>query len=679
MPPQASVPTSTFSFLTWNVLHSAHYQRLLADPAFNNPKRRAIAPAARLVNLTNHLLRLNADIVALQELDIATLPSVKTTLQSQGGYRMVTAMINEAVQAKDGCALFCKADRFEPLATTEFRMCHALDRYLHPLAQCQGGLAGALYRETREKLNLCVAALLRDRLTGYDVLAATTHLFWSPKAPVSLPAPLRFPDIKLLQAYLLSRQLEDFAGEQSSSPAPAVVLGGDFNSTPPDSAVYQLLTKAAVDVDHPEHPVSLRPGNRIIPGVTEDAVGPLRLASGSFVSSAKTSLGKEPEFTNYTSTWQGCLDYVFYKGGRGKLRSLSLDPLPSVDILTKQGAQWWLTQYGNASFKRVRAVVPGQVHLDLWRSRLIPDPYYGYNDTALRYVTEADWLYSVEVAVPPGACDCRNVSLPATIVLQGLDTIAEVVVNGRLVVKADNMYRAYSAPMGRGQLLCDRRNKMSILLKSPVKAARERAEAYERQHAADWPKGVPPKGLPSAWNGFDKVQMIRKEPCSFGWDWGPGLATSGIWKDIGVITHERENGGPVIIEGITWETSSTNGDELDQSSYEPWMAYLYMNFSLPADTTIHRVNVELLLSDGSGATLYNGFWEKLRILDLLPGKSGINLLVTSGVKPWWPNGYGEQQRYTLAVCAWAGDSERACVPKRFTVGFRSVELVMEDD
>ncbi|KAF4683086.1 hypothetical protein FOZ62_026710 [Perkinsus olseni] len=327
MPPQASVPASTFSFLTWNVLHSAHYQRLLADPAFNNPKRRAIAPAARLVNLTNHLLRLNADIVALQELDIATLPSVKTTLESKGGYRMVTAMINEAVQAKDGCALFCKADRFEPLATTEFRMCHALDRYLHPLAQSQGGLAGALYRETREKLNLCVAALLRDRLTGYDVLAATSHLFWSPK----------FPDIKLLQAYLLSRQLEDFAGEQSSSPAPAVVLGGDFNSTPPDSAVYQLLTKAAVDVDHPEHPVSLRPGNRIIPGVTEDAVGPLRLPSGPFMSSAKTLLGKEPEFTNYTPTWQGCLDYVFYKEGRGKLQSLSMDPLPSVDILTKQG------------------------------------------------------------------------------------------------------------------------------------------------------------------------------------------------------------------------------------------------------------------------------------------------------------------------------------------------------
>eukprot|EP00453_Perkinsus_chesapeaki_P001035 CAMPEP_0185923020 /NCGR_PEP_ID=MMETSP0924C-20121207/10703_1 /TAXON_ID=321610 /ORGANISM="Perkinsus chesapeaki, Strain ATCC PRA-65" /LENGTH=67 /DNA_ID=CAMNT_0028656025 /DNA_START=29 /DNA_END=228 /DNA_ORIENTATION=+ len=64
---------STFSFLTWNILHSAHYQRLLADPAFNNPKRRALSPSARLVNLTNSILRINADIIALQEFDISTL------------------------------------------------------------------------------------------------------------------------------------------------------------------------------------------------------------------------------------------------------------------------------------------------------------------------------------------------------------------------------------------------------------------------------------------------------------------------------------------------------------------------------------------------------------------------------------------------------------------------------
>ncbi|EER15873.1 protein angel, putative [Perkinsus marinus ATCC 50983] len=275
IPPSSSV----FSFLTWNVLHTAHYQRLLADPTFNNPKRRALAPSARQVNLTNHLLRLNADVVALQELDVNTLPTVKATLESKGGYRMVSAMINETVQAKDGCAIFCKADRFEPLVTTEFRMCHALDKYLHSLTQCQSGLGGALYRETREKLNLCVAALLRDRLTGCDLVAATTHLFWSPK----------FPDIKLLQAYLLSRQLEDFIsdntpGDPFVSP-PAVILGGDFNSTPPNSAVYELLTKASVQPDHPEHPVSLRPGNRIVitallPGSHEGSLVQWRLLVG---------------------------------------------------------------------------------------------------------------------------------------------------------------------------------------------------------------------------------------------------------------------------------------------------------------------------------------------------------------------------------------------------------------
>ncbi|KAF4759255.1 hypothetical protein FOZ63_020356, partial [Perkinsus olseni] len=51
-------------------------------------------------------------------------------------------------------------------------------------------------------------------------------------------------------------------------------------------------------------------------------------------------------------------------------------------LSSSSGAHWWLTQYCNASFEPVRAVVPGQVHLDLWRARVIPDPYYGYNDTA---------------------------------------------------------------------------------------------------------------------------------------------------------------------------------------------------------------------------------------------------------------------------------------------------------
>ncbi|EER15872.1 Beta-mannosidase precursor, putative [Perkinsus marinus ATCC 50983] len=322
------------------------------------------------------------------------------------------------------------------------------------------------------------------------------------------------------------------------------------------------------------------------------------------------------------------------------------------------GGRWRLTQHGNASFQEVEAIVPGQVHLDLWRSHVIPDPYYGYNDTALRYVAEADWLYSTKFAVPREACDEAKVSLPATIFFYGIDTVADVTLNGCPILSADNMFRTYNATMKRGQLLCDRDNEMSVLLKSPVKTAKERAETYERKHS-DWSIGVPPRELPAVWNGFDRVQMLRKEPCSFGWDWGPGLATSGIWKDVQVVTHQLERGRSLTVEGVTWDVKPISVTRLDA-----WQANVHISLALSPDIQVDRVSS----------------WANLRIEDLRPGsRSGVNFTILDGVKPWWPNGYGDQHRYTLSVCAWAGDKGDACEGDKITVGFKTVDLVMEED
>ena len=37
--------------------------------------------------------------------------------------------------------------------------------------------------------------------------------------------------------------------------------------------------------------------------------------------------------------------------------------------------------------------VPGQVHLDLYREGVIPDPYFGLGDFELRWVTYGNWTY----------------------------------------------------------------------------------------------------------------------------------------------------------------------------------------------------------------------------------------------------------------------------------------------
>ena len=35
------------------------------------------------------------------------------------------------------------------------------------------------------------------------------------------------------------------------------------------------------------------------------------------------------------------------------------------------------------------------------------------------------------------------------------------------------------------------------------------------------------------------VGWLRKEPSNFGWDWGPKLVTSGIWRDIEIIAYDE--------------------------------------------------------------------------------------------------------------------------------------------
>lgn len=40
---------------------------------------------------------------------------------------------------------------------------------------------------------------------------------------------------------------------------------------------------------------------------------------------------------------------------------------------------------------------------------------------------------------------------------------------------------------------------------------------------------VPPKCVPSEYNGECHVNHIRKMQASFSWDWGPAFPSMGIW------------------------------------------------------------------------------------------------------------------------------------------------------
>src|SRR5262249_6172349 len=108
------------------------------------------------------------------------------------------------------------------------------------------------------------------------------------------------------------------------------------------------------------------------------------------------------------------------------------------------------------------------------------------------------------------------------LVCDGLDTLATVSLNGHVLGQTDNMFRQYRWPVNEflrtsdvaGQPLD---NELLIVFASPVRH-------IEGKQAVRALPGVP-QAIPGG-------SYLRKAPCQFGWDWGPQLPPTGIWKDI---------------------------------------------------------------------------------------------------------------------------------------------------
>ncbi len=158
--------------------------------------------------------------------------------------------------------------------------------------------------------------------------------------------------------------------------------------------------------------------------------------------------------------------------------------------------------------------VPGCVHLDLLRENLIPDPYLDQNETLVQWIGRTDWEYRTTFSVSDEALQEERVDL----VCEGLDTVATIWVNGAEVGRSENMH--VEARFRIKSVLREGNNEIRVRFDSPVLYARKmRDKLGDLPHANSYPNCEP-------------FHFIRKNASNFGWDWGPALTTSGIWKAI---------------------------------------------------------------------------------------------------------------------------------------------------
>ncbi len=167
------------------------------------------------------------------------------------------------------------------------------------------------------------------------------------------------------------------------------------------------------------------------------------------------------------------------------------------------------------------AQVPGHVHLDLMRAGVIPDPFQRLHERDVAWVTESDWEYETVFTV------ADPVPAHAHLLFHGLDTVAEIALNGEALGTSDNMFYAHEFPVG-GKLRAGE-NHLSVTFRSALRVGRERRQAWA-DSAPDTDTYAPD------WDRWAERSFVRKAQYMYGWDWGPVLPSCGLWRPVELVT-----------------------------------------------------------------------------------------------------------------------------------------------
>ncbi len=267
----------------------------------------------------------------------------------------------------------------------------------------------------------------------------------------------------------------------------------------------------------------------------------------------------------------------------------------------------------------VPATVPGCVQTDLMAAGLLDDPYLHDNEQRQLWIGETSWRYTATFDLPSDV-DGTRVQLAC----DGLDTIATLTLNGSAIGTSDNMHVAKRFDVK--QALKPGQNVLVIDFAAPVPHARAQEKLYP-----DLPRQGGIAGVRHAHN------LVRKMACNYGWDWGPIVATCGVWR-------------PIRIEA--WDTAR--------------LAEVRPLISSASDQSA-TVEVVVKVEGEAQPTVRlsgHGFDET---------RDGSPTFTVPSPQLWWPLGHGDQPLYDLTVTLPDGQSWHR------RIGLRTTELDTSPD
>lgn len=288
------------------------------------------------------------------------------------------------------------------------------------------------------------------------------------------------------------------------------------------------------------------------------------------------------------------------------------------------------------------AEVPGSVQRDLIRHGVLPDPYYGTNEKLVQWVEDEDWDFKKTFTVTTGQLKYDD----AVIFFEGLDTHAEVFLNGARILQSDNMFVGTKVPVKN--MLVAGENRLYIRFYSPIRRMMPARTTFGR----DYPVG----------NDHRKEKLSvynRKAPYHFGWDWGIRIVQMGIWKPVSILFYNDAR-----IEDYYVKQVSVNA----QRAQTEHQIEIYSVSEHP----IHATLSVAYSTEGSKP-------EKIqKEVTLMKGKNSISLpLEITAPRLWMPVHWGEPHLYDFTATVLMED--KVISEKTVTTGLRSVRHIAKED
>lgn len=313
--------------------------------------------------------------------------------------------------------------------------------------------------------------------------------------------------------------------------------------------------------------------------------------------------------------------------------------------------QWELAEAGNDRLCEVQ--VPGSVLSGLYGAGKIEDPFYRTNEDVTRELFRKDYEFSRTFVAAEDILKEEKIIL----VCEGLDTLADIYINGQKAGSADNMHRIWKLDVK--EFLHSGENQIRIVFRSVFKYI----EAYEYEDNKEI-HYVPCGGMKGN-------QLIRKAHCMFGWDWGPQTIDAGIFRDIYLEAYSHPRIEDVKITQVQGDnavdvctTVAVSGDAVDKCQVR---------------VTIQE-DAESVCRHRTGANDRKTEAYVCKVGETVSANNNPAVLTSSIHNPklWWPNGYGDQSLYKVQVELLDEDGTvLETITKR--IGLRTLTISQEKD